>query len=256
MSELVETLRDAVEALGAKDRTWRRFGAKAHRYQLLEPVGEAGVAAIERELGTALPDAYRDFVRAIAAGGAGPAYGLIDAPAAARAALRQQSGPWHLAIPLAHFGCGYAVVLALDGIARGQVWLHARAIDFVATIAPTFTSWYVDWVDKLARDVLPDGYIPANRCALPAALTGFFGVWERRLGIPAGSLDGAALRDALGQLGPGSIEIAADSAQPLFESGDRVDPCVTCARLVASLTDQGLAPDVIAPGMLPLPLRE
>lgn len=253
--ELEHTLREAVGELAAADRALRRFGAAAHRYALAPPLAARDVAALERDLGTPLPDDYRAFLVEIAAGGAGPAYGLLPADRAVRAALRQQSGPWHLALPLAHFGCGYAVVLALDGMARGQVWLHARAIDFVATIQPSFTSWYVDWVDRLARRALPEAYLPAGACALPNALGGYFGVWERRLGLAAGTLAGEPLRDALAALGPGAIEIAAEAAQPLFEPGDRVDPCVRCAHLVESLAADGLDPRVLAPGIPPNPLR-
>ena len=146
-------------------------------------------------------------------------------------------------------------MLPLDGPARGQIWLHARAIDVVVTIRPSFTNYYIDWIDRLARNAMPDSFVPSGACALPAALTGYFGVWERRLGLDPGQLAGDSLRDALSHLGPGAIELAAESAQPLFEPGDRVDPCLTCARLVASFADQGLDPGVIAPGMMPLPVR-
>ena len=255
MSELVTTIREALAELAGGDRGLRRFGAAAHRYELAPPLDEDAVLAIERELGAPLPVEYRDFIREIGAGGAGPAYGLFPAEAAARAVIRQQRGPWHLALPLAHFGCGYVVVLALDGLARGQVWLDARAIDFVATIRPTFTTWYVDWIDRLAQNALPDGFVPAGACALPAALSGYFAVWERRLGLAAGTLANNALRDALAQLGPGAIEVAADSALPLFEPGDRVDPCIVCAGLVTSFAEHGLDQRVIAPGVPPVMLR-
>ena len=113
----------------------------------------------------------------------------------------------------------------------------------------------MDWIDRLSRNVLPETFVPPTVCALSAALTGFLGFWEKRLGIAAGTLAGAPLRDALSSLGPGAIEIAAEAGTPLFAPGDRVDPCVSCARLVANLVEQGLAPDVIAPGADPLPIR-
>ena len=247
MSEL--TLREAVDELARRDRGLHRFGAAAHRYALAPPLAEAEVVALERELGTELPADYRAFFVEVAAGGAGPAYGLFPAGAAVRAAIRQQSGPWHLALPLAHFGCGYAIVLALDGQARGQVWIHARTIDFVATIHPSFTAWYADWIDRAARGEPPATIVPAGACALPIALSRFFAIFEQRLGLAAGTLAGEALRDALGQLGPGAIELAADAALPLFTPDERVDPCAACARLVASLAADGLDPRVVAPGL-------
>jgi hypothetical protein len=67
-------------------------------------------------------------------------------------------------------------------------------------------------------------------------------------------LAGAALRDALSRLGPGAIEIAAE-ASPWFDDGDRVDPCIACARLIENLAGDGLRRDVVAPGALPRPQR-
>jgi hypothetical protein len=69
---------------------------------------------------------------------------------------------------------------------------------------------------------------------------------EQRLGIEPGTLAGAPLKDALGELGPHSIEIAAESSV-LYPNGTRVDPCVACARLVENLAADGLRPDVVKP---------
>nr|MBA3538114.1 hypothetical protein [Deltaproteobacteria bacterium] len=59
----------------------------------------------------------------------------------------------------------------------------------------------------------------------------------------------------LSHLGEGAIELAAESAAPLFDPGDRVDPCLTCARLVEQFAADGLTRQVIAPGIPPLPMR-
>ncbi|MCX5745501.1 MAG: SMI1/KNR4 family protein [Proteobacteria bacterium] len=257
MSELITTLRQAVAELAATDRACRRFGAATHRYELAPPLATDEIVALERALGAPLPDEYRDFLGEISGGGAGPAYGVFPAAGAARHVIRDPHPAWgsaQRAIPIGHFGCGHAIVLVLDGRARGEVWLYARAIDVVAPIRPSFSTYYIDWIDRLARNALPDTIVPADACALPSALSGYLGVWERRLGIAPGQLAGPPLRDALGALGPGAIELAADRS-PLFEVGDRVDPCLSCALLVEKLAADGLAPDVIAPGLPALPVR-
>ena len=97
--------------------------------------------------------------------------------------------------------------------------------------------------------------MPAGSCALASALSGYLGVCEQQLGLAAGTLAGPALREALGDLGPGAIEIAAEAGATLFTPGDRVEPCIACARLIDTLAAEGLRRDVVAPGALPLPLR-
>jgi hypothetical protein len=77
---------------------------------------------------------------------------------------------------------------------------------------------------------------------------------ERRLGLDEGKLAGDPLREVLGQLGPGAIEIAAETAT-LFGPGERVDPCIVCAHLIETLAADGLRRDVVAPGVPPLPAR-
>ena len=241
MSELATTVR---EALAARDPAYQRFGAAHHRYELAPPIALASVE---------LPDDLRTFVHDIGSGGAGPYYGwlpvdraarhLIDAPAAVTA--------WQRALPIAHLGCGYAALVPLDGAARGEVWIDARALGLVAPIRPTFTAFYLEWIDRLAHNAWPEGFVPPGACALASALSGYLGMCERRLGIAAGSLAGQELRDALALLGPGAIEIAAEGPLALFAPGDRVDPCIVCARLVDTLAAEGLRRDVVAPGVRP-----
>jgi len=159
------------------------------------------------------------------------------------------------ALAVAHLGCAYAAVVPLDGEARGEVWIDARAIGRIAPMHPSFTAFYLDWIDRLARAAWPESFVPAGACALPAALGGYFDVCEQRLGLARGALAGDALRDALAALGPGAIAIAADGAPALFDDGDRVDPCIACARLLESLTADGLRRDVIVAGGRPHPER-
>lgn len=220
MSELASTLREAVAALAASDKQLKRFGARVHRYALLPPVERAD-----------LPADLRELVATFASGGAGPYYGFAIGE-------RYRLGDRD-ALPIGHLGCGYAAV-----IVDGAVWIDARAIDVVAPMHPSFTAYYLDWIERLANNVLPDPFVPPGACALANALGGYLGVHEQRLGLAPGTIAGDALRDALAQLGPGAIEIAAQRS-PLFADGTRVDPCVACAKLLANL---GVSDEVVARG--------
>lgn len=220
MSELARTLREAVGALAASDRALARFGARAHRYELHPPTPSAAGD---------LPDDVRDLLATFASGGAGPYHGWSVGP-------RYRLGDRD-AIAIGHMGCGYAAALV-----DGAVWIDARAIGVVRPIAPSFTAYYLAWIDRLAHGALPEAFVPPGACALANALGGYLGVHEQRLGLAPGTIAGDALRDALAQLGPGAIEIAAQQS-PLFPDGARVDPCIACAKLLANL---GLDHTVVA----------
>jgi hypothetical protein len=217
--------------IAASDRALRRFGASRHRYEM-EPA---------MRLDADVPEDYRRFVETIGAGGAGPYYGLVSA---SRAVAQVIVGPWGRGIPIGHLGCGYAAILSL----AGPVWIAARAIGVVREIRPSFTAYYVTWLAQLAAHELPESFVPAGVCPLPTALGGYLGICETELGLEPGTIAGDDLTAALGRLGPGSIEIAAEAAEPLFSDGDRVDPCIACASLLDNL---GVSRDVIVPGMSP-----
>jgi hypothetical protein len=256
VSELFATVREAVGALAAADPGLRRFGAPHHRYQLCPPLAAAELAELERQLGAALPDEVRDFATEVGAGGAGPGYGIVPLDrAAAYAIAAPANAPWARGLPLAHLGCGYAALAVLDGRARGEIWIDARAIGVLRPIQPSFTAFYLDWIDRLAHARWPEAHVPPGVCALAAALSGYLAHCEAERGWAAGTLAGDALRDALSRLDPGAIEIAAESPVAWFERDDRVDPCIACARLLDNLAADGLGRDVVVPGVPPRPLR-
>jgi hypothetical protein len=232
VSDLAATIREALVALAAADPACKRFGASHHRYELAPPVPALAVGSED----------LIAFATTVSGGGAGPYYGLL-----ALDRLSPVRTPAGDALPVAHLGCGYAAVLQL---ATGEVWIDARLLGIARPIHPSFTAFYIDWIDRLARNAWPESFVPPGACALPNALGGYLAAYEQEHGIAAGTLAGEALREALGQLGPGAIEIA--GGPPLFEPGDRVDPCIECARLVDNL---GLSRGVIAPGIPPRPVR-
>ncbi|HEX4420139.1 MAG TPA: SMI1/KNR4 family protein, partial [Kofleriaceae bacterium] len=246
------------------------------------------LAALEAALGATLPDDLRDFATHVASGGAGPYYGIVPidrgaayvvtSPSASLSALPSASpdtssgassgtpahaaapqAPWTRGLPISHLGCGYTAIVALDGAARGEVWIDARTLGVSAPIAPSFTAFMLDWIDRVAHGRWPLPHVPPGVCPLAAALSGYLAHCEAERGLPAGSLTGDALRASLSRLGQHAIEIAADASisasAAWFADGDRVDPCVACAQLVDHLAADGLRRDVVAPGLPPLPLR-
>lgn len=258
MSELHTRLREILAALAASDPSCKRFGASRHRYERLPPVTASELTIIEERLGGALPDGatdYADYITRFSAGGVGPYYGLFLAGrAAAHLVTAPPKSTWTRALPLSHLGCGYLAVLPLDGPGAGQIWIDARGLGIAQPIAPSFTAFVLDWIDRLAHNQWPEGHVPVGSCAFQGALSGYLHMSEESLGLEPGQLAGQALRDALADLGPGSIRIAAEGA--LWNPDDAVDPCITCARTIENLASDGLSRDVLAPGVPPYPARD
>ena len=171
---------DRIEAIRAKfasviERVVRPFGFEAHRLRLLPKANEGDVRAFEELYGLSLPEDYRAFLLGVAAGGAGPGYGLVPydaSPSHERAAfpveavaaafpfteaqlLDPEQLPAELPFPsgtlvLCDEGCGYLHLLVVSGEARGQVWVDALVSDVgIFPIAPTFSDWYERWLDNL-----------------------------------------------------------------------------------------------------------
>ena len=225
MSELLATLKETLAALAAADPQLRRFGAATHRYELAPVLAVNDAAHLPAEL--------RAYATQIAGGGVGPYYGLLPLAEVKPIAAVKGVTAFTRALPIAHLGCGYAAVIPLDGDALDQVWIDARGLGLVAPMYGSFTAYMIDWIDRLATATWPEGFVPPGKCALAAALAGYLGMHEQRLGVEPGGLTGEALADVLSQLGPGAIQIANEG--PLFAADAPVDPCVTCTRLLDNL---------------------
>ena len=71
-----EETKRKIERLGRLDKQRQVFGASNHYYELLPPLSEEELQAIEQWLGVALPPELRAFYKEVGDGVAGPHYGL------------------------------------------------------------------------------------------------------------------------------------------------------------------------------------
>jgi hypothetical protein len=282
-ADYATTLRAWLAHVATHDPSRRRFGARHHRYTLAPALGEERVAAIEAQIGVALPISYRRFVATVGDGGAGPYHGLfpLDHPlqlrlgaegggeggegatrvssvrsSAIRVSSVRSSDIYSGVIGLGHVGCGYVTFLILRGPNAGQVWIDARgAGEGVRAIHPDFTAYFHEWVVCAATNRLPPAHVTAGRCALPSGLSAYLAAYEERAGLTPGTIDGDALRTALGNIGDGGIATTTTGDDPFFTAGDTIDLCPSCEQLVDNLVPRGLRRTQIAPGLPPNVMR-
>ncbi|WP_435108574.1 SMI1/KNR4 family protein [Nocardiopsis synnemataformans] len=70
-------VREQVRVLARAPGSEEVFGARAHGFELLDPLTSKELAELEGQLGVRLPEEYREFLLHVGAGGAGPAYGVF-----------------------------------------------------------------------------------------------------------------------------------------------------------------------------------
>lgn len=251
-----------------RDPRRRRFGARHHDYAWRAPLSEARVAAIEDELGVALPASYRRFVTTLGDGGVGPYQGVmpLDHPVqltAARGGFASDAPGAALyrgVIGLGHVGCGqlaFLIVRSADPAAgAGEVWIDARAGGGgVLPIAPDFDVYFLAWITALAHNQLPRAFVAPGACALPQSLSQYLGAIEARAGLQPGELGAPAMRAAFSTLPVDAIRCEASGDDPFFHAGDAIDPCAACEVLLENLAAHGLVRDRVAAGEKPLPAR-
>lgn len=79
-------VRKRILGLSALPASQDVFGALGHRWALEAPLGEDEIVELEGQIGLRLPSEYRDFLAVVAAGGAGPSYGVFP--------VRRVQGRW------------------------------------------------------------------------------------------------------------------------------------------------------------------
>jgi hypothetical protein len=189
-------IRDRIQLLAAIDPEVQIFGANRHRHTLAPPIDDDGIAALEAQFG-ALPDEYRAFLRTIAAGGAGPYYGLENPtvpedpqhalqPDPARSFSCDHETPYDAKLAdgasvldgtlyISEQGCGGRSLLVIRGPHAGEVWSDWTSEQ--GTIQPEAKSigvWYeqwieralLEWIERAAPRIALDG--PANTSELEA----------------------------------------------------------------------------------------
>jgi uncharacterized protein (TIGR02996 family) len=179
-------IKDNLPLLAAKDRFHTYFAAQHHRYQMLPPLPEAIIRALEAEYGVRFPNDYVDFLARIAEGGAGPSYGLYPLRICCHARMTERFpfeeapgssyDPWtdpvtrealsdpvtdtgHYVpglntksctgcIALCDHGCCSASYLVITGKERGKVWdYHGGGDGMWHPTGTTFLPWYTAWLD-------------------------------------------------------------------------------------------------------------
>lgn len=75
-AEKIARIKDKLDELRTVDSDFYVFGAQFHKYTLNKPKTEAELVAFEQANGISLPSEYREFLKTMGNGGAGPYYGL------------------------------------------------------------------------------------------------------------------------------------------------------------------------------------
>lgn len=120
----------------AAEGTASVFGSSAHAWRLGAPLDPSELAALEKRLGTALPDEARAFFGGVTRGPMGPHHGFVPLK-------RSAERPGDLV--LADEGCGARSVLVLTGPKRGRVVSVRGARRTEA--AAGFLAWVEAWLD-------------------------------------------------------------------------------------------------------------
>ncbi|MGW2822996.1 SMI1/KNR4 family protein [Streptomyces sp. NPDC001443] len=79
-------VREQIQRLAKAPGAGAVFGFSGHGFALEDPLGERELAELEEQLGTRLPEDYREFLTQVGAGGTGPAYGVFP--------VRRVDGRW------------------------------------------------------------------------------------------------------------------------------------------------------------------
>ncbi|POP43574.1 SMI1/KNR4 family protein [Superficieibacter electus] len=201
----VERIKSKLPYIEAKDPEYKVFGASRWKYQWPEPASEREVAAWEEKHGVVLPREYRIFLRYIANGGPGFAYGLysldnteiygdiqkespiplymtqqdVDALNARRNPLygdpedSEKCLFFDGSLVIMTQGCAFDICLVVTGQHRGRLMQTDGDEEqpFVFVYDQNFLDWYERWLDNFIAGMSMDGFIisvPGNQQQLRA----------------------------------------------------------------------------------------
>lgn len=85
IDQRLESIKEKLALLKSKDKEMKTFGAGddkfygtiGHHYELNPVLSEEQIVAVEKKLGIAIPVEYREFLKKVGDGGAGPEWGLF-----------------------------------------------------------------------------------------------------------------------------------------------------------------------------------
>lgn len=153
-------IKKQISFLKKHDTSYVVFGSKAHRYDINPTLDEDYILGFEKKEGIKLPLGYRDYLKNIGNGGAGPSYGLYPIEVA-----RDGAG-WHPPIKdfnnkteeetkspgellVSHNGCGFFTWLKVTDH-HGEIWFDGRSTDVAPySINDNFLDWYKNWLDSI-----------------------------------------------------------------------------------------------------------
>ena len=169
MMEKIDRLNAKLDQLAEKDTGFTIFGASKHRYLLARVKKEEDLHSFELKYNIHLPEGYRDFLKQLGNGGAGPYYGLEPLEHGIYGSLDYQdkhdvidpSGDfmfteaWNMNITdvngeadtekedmyfdnkwvngslrICNFGCGVSINLVVKGKEYGNIWVDDRSSDY------------------------------------------------------------------------------------------------------------------------------
>jgi len=131
-----------LEQAKKKDPDFIRFGAHSHQYKLAAPASEETIQALEAQQGIKIPDEYRDFLKYVGNGGAGPYFGLYGV---------KELHPCGEVLPIGSQGCTLMTGIMLQGPRQGQVVYYDKDIcgEPFFVREKGFLAWYERWLREV-----------------------------------------------------------------------------------------------------------
>lgn len=155
-----EQIKIKLNILKKYDPTLKVFGSSWHKYESNPKLKESEIEEFEENEGVKLPQGYRDFLKNIGDGGAGPSYGLYSLNEARNGASfyppiqdlnnktdDEKESPGELLIT--QNGCGHFTWLKITD-QKEEIWHDGRVGGAEPCIVSTdFLGWYNNWLDFL-----------------------------------------------------------------------------------------------------------